>query len=539
VGTGSNSAYWNFALSIFEPLTGEIETPFWGDLVRKSHISSIPLQPLRKTQHPGFMKKPSSDIFFRASLTGDLTGLEIADRLKAAPPKAVTAVNIEAVVLRARAVQRQDESCAFPPRSIFNKLPAGAQKEILQQFQELNTVMAKSTTDARSSVTKSDDETISRAYESIAHAVSAVCSAIETPILLDLSPEDLEAALQDKSAIAAGAVDSITLRQSLLQDTAVSDDLELPRGELKLENSERRFRTGFVAGKPILAEFFSYTPKPETGDPYPESMEQVQRMTALLCHPKRTSFHILPCAGYVHDKFNHSFGLVFETPRQFESGRTICLLSELYESQKTLALGDRISLAYKLTVAVENFHRVGWVHKALRSSNILFLPSAEPLIHLSDEKNDGHATTPTDLSTPWLFGFEYARAHDAGTKLVEDHNTNNNLYRHPYRWGRPTVSFTKAHDVYSLASVPILCMSNSNDSHILLIANSLHKMTGSRALRDRLLEEYKGADQADRDGSSTHPIPRDSSTDQAAMSLQASISSGRKLCQDHLELSPL
>ena len=422
------------------------------------------------------MKKPSSDIFFRASLTGDPSGLEIADWLKTAPPKAVTAVNIEAVVLRARTVQRQDESCAFPPRSIFNKLPAGARNEILQQFQELNTVMAKSTTGARSSATNSDDEKISQAYESIAHAVSAVCSAIETPILLDLSPEDLEVALQDKSAIAAGAADAITLRQSLLQTTSVSDDLELPRGEVKLENSERRFRKGFVAGKPILAEFFSYTPEPDTSDPCPESVEQVRRMTALLCHPKRTSFHILPCMGYVHNKFDHNFGLVFETPPQFDSGGTICLLPELYESRKMMALGDRLILSYKLAVAVENFHRVGWVHKALRSSNILFLPSAEPLIHLSDEKNNGQTNTPIDpidLSTPWLFGFEYARAQDAGTKLVEDHNTHNNLYRHPYRWGRPTVKFTKAHDVYSLASIPILCMSNSSRSRILPITDWL------------------------------------------------------------------
>lgn len=402
------------------------------------------------------MKKPSSDIFFRASLTGDITGLEIADWLKTAPPKAVTAVNIEAVVLRARTVQGQDGSKPFPPRSIFNKLPDGAQKEILQQFQELNTVMAKSTSEAQSSITRSDDETISRAYESIAHAVSAVCSAIETPILLDLGPEDLEAALQDKGAIAAGAADSITLRQSLLQSTAVSHGLELPREEVKLENSERRFRTGFVAGKSILAEFFSYAPQPENNDPYPESVEQVKRMTALLCHPKRTSFHILPCMGYVHDNINHKFGLVFEMPPQFESDRTICLLPELYESRKMLALGDRISLSYRLTVAVESFHRVGWVHKAFQSSNILFLRSAEPLIHISDETKDGDATTPIepfDLATPWLFGFEYARAQAAGTKLVEDYNTYNNLYRHPYRWGRPTVKFTKAHDVYSLASI--------------------------------------------------------------------------------------
>jgi len=54
---------------------------------------------------------------------------------------------------------------------------------------------------------------------------------------------------------------------------------------------------------------------------------------------------------------------------------------------------------------------------------------------------------------PYLFGFEYARAEATGTKLEEDHSLQNNLYRHPDRWSRPTEKFIKAHDIYSLGII--------------------------------------------------------------------------------------
>lgn len=388
------------------------------------------------------------------SLSSDLTGLEIADWLKTAPPKAITAVTIEAVILRARALQHQLESNAFPPGSIFSKLPPSAQRGILRQIQELNSIMAITSETARGGESISDNEAISRAYDSIHDAVSAVSSAIETPLLLDLTPDDLETALYDANTLAAGADNAIALRQSVLHMTAISDDYEIPREEVDIDYEDSRFRLGRIKSRPIFAEFFSYDPNPKTGEPYSESDQQVRKMTTLLCHPKRTSFHILPCLGFVHDKFRHQFGLVFETPVHSAPNTKFYSLSELYQTRKLLALSQRVHIAYNLIAAIENFHRVGWVHKGIRSDNILFLPSAYPLIEDLDEVCErDDSLGPVDLSMPWLFGFEYARAHDAGTLLEEDHTLQNNLYRHPSRWSRPIEKFTRAHDMYSLVSI--------------------------------------------------------------------------------------
>ncbi|KAL1631908.1 hypothetical protein SLS56_004113 [Neofusicoccum ribis] len=278
-----------------------------------------------------------------------------------------------------------------------------------------------------------------------------------TLLLLDLSPEDLEEALHDDGAIATGAVESINLRQMLLQMAAIPDDLGIPREKIAFTDREHRFRAGKISCKSVLVELFSYEVDERTEEPTGAALDQVKKITALLRQPKRTSFHILPCVGYVQDKMDRKLGLVFETPHHRELNGPPTMLVDLYKHKPYISLSDRLRLAHALAVAVENFHRVGWVHKELRSNNVCFL---------SPRKEEDHARSPADdldLSSPWLFGFDYARATDAGTRLDEDQSLENNVYRHPDRWGRPNVKFTKVHDVYSLQGVVLFEVANWKD----------------------------------------------------------------------------
>lgn len=123
-----------------------------------------------------------------------------------------------------------------------------------------------------------------------------------------------------------------------------------------------------------------------------------------------------------------------------------------------MPLGHRIQLACALIAALESFHRVGWVHKAFKPENIFFWTRILPL-HNAEDATGGagmeYIIDGFDLAIPYLFGFEYARAEAAGTKLAEDHSLQNNLYRHPDRWSRPMEKFIKAHDVYSLVSTAL------------------------------------------------------------------------------------
>jgi hypothetical protein len=82
-------------------------------------------------------------------------------------------------------------------------------------------------------------------------------------------------------------------------------------------------------------------------------------------------------------------------------------------------------LAFALAEAIENFHKVGWVHKLSRSSNVVFF--------FQESKEENANVLIVDIHRPWLFGFEYSRPEDAETALKTDYSVENNVYMHPER----------------------------------------------------------------------------------------------------------
>lgn len=106
-------------------------------------------------------------------------------------------------------------------------------------------------------MTLPNEVAISKIYELFQSAVSAVYSAVGISILLDLGVKALDKALQDGGVLAAGAAETITVRQSLLRITAIQSSLELPCEKIKLDQSEPQFQIGCIEKRVILAEFFS------------------------------------------------------------------------------------------------------------------------------------------------------------------------------------------------------------------------------------------------------------------------------------------
>ena len=175
---------------------------------------------------------------------------------------------------------------------------------------------------------------------------------------------------------------------------------------------------------------------------------KVAHLAKLLSYPGVSSqgFRTLQCIGIVRyditrgNKQIHQYGFVNEFPshggnvvHDFESLSTA--IASKTEIRPTL--GERFRLARALAETLFNFHSVDWLHKSIRSDNILLFRGMKSF----------------NFSEPYLFGFEFSRAEGDQSTTDNDDSLINNLYRHPRRQGLPDARFSILHDIYALGVV--------------------------------------------------------------------------------------
>ncbi|GAW20368.1 hypothetical protein ANO14919_098730 [Xylariales sp. No.14919] len=82
-------------------------------------------------------------------------------------------------------------------------------------------------------------------------------------------------------------------------------------------------------------------------------------------------FQALPCKGYVTDNENSRVGMVFSVG--LSSTMAIQSLQAVINSTVQVAppVGERFAMASRLVLAIHNLHAARWLHKGIRSDNIL------------------------------------------------------------------------------------------------------------------------------------------------------------------------
>ncbi|RPA80706.1 hypothetical protein BJ508DRAFT_415189 [Ascobolus immersus RN42] len=452
---------------------GLTESPYYCDLSNEDH-PSIALKPLEKSLPSGFERrtaKPSSTVLLRVSLIDDPTGLQLANWLKSYAPRGVHAVDIEGIVLKARRLQGlSGEYKDFFPGSTLSKLSEAAQREIAEKLMELDQTVSNSVSAAASSAQPQSNSHIEQrsaqqALEAISAVVDNVCETYQDRLLLDVNGNvEVDAAVKavdaedllslqgyiqgyHKDMPPASELDSDELRPTMKHDGSIFEhckDMDSPH-----------FIFGEFRGRRVFIEVFHYEPAEDAEgaaqDVPVNTWKQFSRMVALLSQQKRVAFHILQCLGYVHIRDRHELQLVFELGEKQSGAQECKTLVELLNTIKRVPLGQRLALAHSITTAVLNLHRVGWVHKELRSDNIVIFRSGNKV---DTGRYTANSEAPDyDFATPYLFGFEYSRPEDEETAKTPDFNTDTLIYKHPARWGAPTAYFTKIHDVYSLGII--------------------------------------------------------------------------------------
>lgn len=180
---------------------------------------------------------------------------------------------------------------------------------------------------------------------------------------------------------------------------------------------------------------------------------RVKQLTALLCNKNKSPLFRSPiCLGYVRDDSDEMprYALVydFEAPSRSKDA-TLRTLREALTSQQVPSLGKRIALACAIAESLFYLHTVSWLHKDIKSDNIIFIRQ-----HSGETPEDGKEVA--DISSPILSGFDCSRPD-----LVDEYSFRystmvaNELYRHPDLLQLKTQRYQKSHDMYSLGLVLI------------------------------------------------------------------------------------
>lgn len=176
---------------------------------------------------------------------------------------------------------------------------------------------------------------------------------------------------------------------------------------------------------------------------YRETVEgRVKKLAAILTAPdKPKEFRSPQCVGYCQSQPGPKarYGLVYEWPPEVDGNNAefVSLRQLLVSLKRPPTLNARV--AKMLAASLLYLHAVNWIHKDIRSENVLFASGADRSI---------------DLAKPLLSGFEFSRpALPEAVTVPHQFSVEHDLYRHPDLLREDTRRSLKSHDIYSLGLV--------------------------------------------------------------------------------------
>ena len=176
--------------------------------------------------------------------------------------------------------------------------------------------------------------------------------------------------------------------------------------------------------------------------------DYLRDLAMLLSQASDSTFHSLPCAGYVDMQESGRFGFVYDitaftTGADASSVQTRSLF-DLFTECPFVSVVDRMRIACDMAEAVLQLHTAGWLHKGICSENVHFVAAAR--------------SSPRLIvgSSPYLVGYGYARPDTPSAAIMTElpaTAANRDLYRHPSARGQARQNFQMRFDMYGLACV--------------------------------------------------------------------------------------
>ncbi|KAI9821205.1 MAG: hypothetical protein M1827_003939 [Pycnora praestabilis] len=197
-------------------------------------------------------------------------------------------------------------------------------------------------------------------------------------------------------------------------------------------------------GRPVLLEWKTVDIALESKLKY-----RIESLATLLSDIDDPSFHSLRCLGFLKEHDSGQYAYVFNLPilgirdeimQRSHAFKT--LLELLGPRNRKPSLNERFSLSIALTETVLQLHTSGWLHKGIRSENVLFFEEKESYWGCAN------------IGNPIVLGYEYSRA-DNPLEATEAPRSQQgvDLYRHPSSVGAHRVFYRKRFDLYALGCV--------------------------------------------------------------------------------------
>lgn len=179
----------------------------------------------------------------------------------------------------------------------------------------------------------------------------------------------------------------------------------------------------------------------------PELLDRIAGIAQLLGSDRVSdNLRILRCAGFYHAPDSYALGLVFEFPPS-KSRLDPFSLRQLFDSNQTARrsenekpmLGSKFLLAHQLAASVLEFHKVGWLHKNISSSNVVFFARNQSAVLKYLEK-------------PYIVDFVHSRPNETNS-FSEGPQEGAEDYQHPEYISDPAKRFRPEFDYYSVGVV--------------------------------------------------------------------------------------
>jgi hypothetical protein len=197
-----------------------------------------------------------------------------------------------------------------------------------------------------------------------------------------------------------------------------------------------------IASDRLMEEYKDYD-EHRSPDEIADMRARIGLLATVLKAEKPESFRCLQLYDWDHEEHNRRFVYYFRIPENYKK-KSLSLYDVIKNTkrQSRPTLDERLAMAYHIAKAVEQWHRVDWVHQSISSHNVVFL---KPEI--------GGRGDRWDFGAPLLHGFDFARPNGKTSigRYVE--NIRLDIYRHPERQGEVRDGHKKEHDLYSLGIV--------------------------------------------------------------------------------------